>query len=230
MLKIDSSLIENLREIALEAGSAILKHYKTSINVARKDDESPLTQADLDAHNIIESGLNQISNFIPKISEEGTNRDAKEKTVNIALINVDRPVLGVVYAPALEKLYFSDQNFSAFLQDSSGVARKISVRKPSIEGMDIVASKSHSNKETEEFISKLKVRNLVNTGSSLKFCLVAEGKADCYPRLGPTMEWDTAAAHAVLLAAGGRVENMDGSPLSYGKPQFRNPDFIAWGG
>jgi len=157
-----------------------------------------------------------------------------EFTVNIALIRNGLPVLGVVFAPANGKLFAGDvaagQAFrSAQKPDPSQLAERsaIKVRQPPPKGLTAVASRSHSNRETEAYLARSNVVDTVSVGSSLKFCLVAAGEADLYPRLGPTMEWDTAAGHAVLAAAGGKVLTLQGAPLRYGKPEFRNPSFIA---
>jgi len=155
-------------------------------------------------------------------------------TVNIALVRDGVPQLGVVYAPARSQLFAGDVVAGrAFRTEQSPDEKaqaprtEMRVRTPPAEGLTVVASRSHRTPETDEYLAKVKVANLVSVGSSLKFCLVAAGEADLYPRLGPTMEWDTAAGHAVLSAAGGAVVNLDGSPFRYGKPQFRNPSFIA---
>jgi 3'(2'), 5'-bisphosphate nucleotidase len=157
-------------------------------------------------------------------------------TVNIALVRDGVPQLGVVYAPARSQLFAGDavagQAFrTAQSPDDQGQATRtpIRTRQPAAAGLTIVASRSHRSPETDAWLAQVKVAELVSVGSSLKFCLVAAGEADLYPRLGPTMEWDTAAGHAVLSAAGGEVVNLDGSPFRYGKPEFRNPSFIATG-
>lgn len=155
-------------------------------------------------------------------------------TVNIALVREGTPVLGVVYAPAKSRLFAGDvASKHAFRSEQSpdeeDVAERtdIRVRTPPPVGLTVVASRSHLNAETDQYLRRLKISNLVSVGSSLKFCLVAAGEADVYPRLGPTMEWDTAAGHAVLTAAGGTVINLDTTPFRYGKAEFRNPSFIA---
>jgi 3'(2'), 5'-bisphosphate nucleotidase len=157
-------------------------------------------------------------------------------TVNIALVRDGVPQLGVVYAPARSQLFAGDAVARAAFRtdqaadDPKQAARTpIRTRTPPASGLTIVASRSHRSLETDAWLSQVKVAELVSVGSSLKFCLVAAGEADLYPRLGPTMEWDTAAGHAVLAAAGGEVVHVDGSPLRYGKPDFRNPSFIATG-
>jgi 3'(2'), 5'-bisphosphate nucleotidase len=157
-------------------------------------------------------------------------------TVNIALVRDGVPQLGVVYAPARAQLFAGDVAAGqAFRTDQSpedpkqAVRRPVRTREPATAGLTVVASRSHRSPETDAWLAQVKVAELVSVGSSLKFCLVAAGEADLYPRLGPTMEWDTAAGHAVLSAAGGEVVNLDGSPFRYGKPDFRNPSFIATG-
>jgi 3'(2'), 5'-bisphosphate nucleotidase len=157
-------------------------------------------------------------------------------TVNIALIRDGAPVLGVVYAPATARLFAGIVSSQTAFQanqspDSSVRAARIPIRVRSVptEGVTAVASRSHRSAETDSYLERYRVADLVSIGSSLKFCLVAGGEADLYPRLGPTMEWDTAAGHAVLLAAGGTVLAADGAALRYGKPEFRNPSFIAAG-
>ncbi|HVY80959.1 MAG TPA: 3'(2'),5'-bisphosphate nucleotidase CysQ [Steroidobacteraceae bacterium] len=155
-------------------------------------------------------------------------------TVNIALVRERLPVLGVVYAPAKSQLFGGDVGARHAFRSEQPVDRldaaprvDIHVRTPPAVGLTVVASRSHLNAETDQYLRRLKTSKLVSVGSSLKFCLVASGEADVYPRLGPTMEWDTAAGHAVLAAAGGTVINLDSTPFRYGKPEFRNPSFIA---
>jgi len=157
-------------------------------------------------------------------------------TVNIALVRNGVPQLGVVYAPAKSRLFAGDAvKREAFRSDQSpenpelAPRTPVHTRQPAPKGLTVVASRSHRSPETDEWLAQVKVADLVSVGSSLKFCLVAAGEADLYPRLGPTMEWDTAAGHAVLSAAGGEVVNLDGSPFRYGKPGFRNSFFIATG-
>ncbi len=159
-----------------------------------------------------------------------------EFTVNIALVRDGVPQLGVVYAPAKSQLFAGDVVAGRAFRtgqapdDSQQAARTpIRTRVPPASGLTVVASRSHRTPETDSYLAQVNVSKLVSVGSSLKFCLVAAGEADLYPRLGPTMEWDTAAGHAVLSAAGGAVVNLDGSPFRYGKPAFRNPSFIATG-
>jgi 3'(2'), 5'-bisphosphate nucleotidase len=159
-----------------------------------------------------------------------------EFTVNIALIEAGNPVLGIVYAPARHELYWGDVRAGQAghvgsdpdgTMPSKGVA--IGARRAPAEGLTAVASRSHRTPGTDAFLARYPVRKFLSIGSSLKFCLVASGEADIYPRVGTTMEWDTAAGHAVLAAAGGRVTDLEGGPFTYGKPGFRNGSFVAWG-
>jgi 3'(2'), 5'-bisphosphate nucleotidase len=159
-----------------------------------------------------------------------------EFTVNIALIEAGHPVLGIVYAPARHELYWGDVRAGQAghlgsdpdgTMPSRGAA--IGARRAPAEGLTAVASRSHRTPETDDFLAKFSIKEFRSIGSSLKFCLVASGEADIYPRIGTTMEWDTAAGHAVLTAAGGRVTGLAGEPFIYGKPGFRNGNFVAWG-
>lgn len=242
--------IDDLIEVTLKAGEIAMAIYAREHDVAIKQDNSPVTEADLAVDDLLFPALRDHYPDIPVVTEErsatqgvmprqgkfflvdpidGTKEFIKktgEFTINIALVEDGVPVAGIVYAPAIGRLFVGDVSSGAREIDSAGHSRKIAVRGCG-EDMTAVASRSHLTKETEDFISQNKISDCVNAGSSLKFCLVAAGEADIYPRFGPTMEWDTAAGHAVLLAAGGQVLTCDGSPLSYGKPQFRNPYFIA---
>jgi 3'(2'), 5'-bisphosphate nucleotidase len=162
-------------------------------------------------------------------TREFLNRNG-EFTVNIALIENSRPVLGVVHAPARNVTYTGATTSGATRQTGEGAPESITVRPIPAEGLTVIASRRHgSSAEVDRFLAGRPVAHRITCGSSLKFCLIAAGEADLYPRFGPTMEWDTAAGHAVLVAAGGRVTTPDGAELQYGKPEFRNPDFIAWG-
>ena len=245
---------------AIEAGRAECEIYAGAFQVHHKQDASPVTAADHAAEAIILARLAQIAPGIPIVAEEevaagriprvagefflvdpldGTKEFIARRgdfTVNIALIRDGMPVLGVVFAPANEKLYIGDvaaaKAFRAAQKPDPAHAparEAIRVRQPPAQGLTAVASRSHSNAETDAYLARNKIKDRVSVGSSLKFCLVAAGEADVYPRLGPTMEWDTAAGHAVLSAAGGSVTTLDGAPLRYGKPDFRNPSFIASG-
>jgi 3'(2'), 5'-bisphosphate nucleotidase len=246
-------LLPQVVELAHKAGAVILTHYRPGIMVRSKIDASPVTAADEEAENVILAGLAELTPSIPVVSEEafargeissrppprfwlvdpldGTKEFLKrngEFTVNIALIVRDRPELGVVTAPALSLTYAGVGPDSA-REWRDGIERRISVRRaPSTSGLIVVASRSHGDPEAlGRFLNGRAVAQTRQAGSSLKFCLVAAGEADLYPRFGRTMEWDTAAGHAVLNAAGGRVRTLDGDELNYGKPGFENPHFIA---
>lgn len=220
--------------------------------IGLKDDQSPLTLADLSAHQIIARGLHDLIHGVAVVSEEDATSLAYRRgegnfwlidpldgtkeflagngefTINIALIQNGKPLLGVVYAPVLDQLYWGGQGIGAFRQ-CAGVVEAIHVAAPVAKGalFRVVASKSHMNAETTSFIAQLGATELLQAGSSLKFCRVSEGEADLYPRLAPTCEWDTAAAQAVLEGAGGSVVSLDGMPLRYGKADVLNPSFIA---
>lgn len=240
--------------IAREAGDAIMAVYKgPAFEITYKDDRSPLTQADLASHRIIDQDLRNLNPAWPVLSEEseetpyeqrstwqyywlvdpldGTKeflRRNGEFTVNIALMHNNTPILGVVYAPAIDKMYFAAENVGAFRMDGD---QPTSIQTQAVPGKTfrVVASRSHSseNESFEQFTGGTADYELVSMGSSLKFCLVAEGSADVYPRTGPTMEWDTAAAHAIVEQAGGSVTDLDGKPLQYNKPLLRNPGFVV---
>ncbi|MDR9425106.1 MAG: 3'(2'),5'-bisphosphate nucleotidase CysQ [Marinobacter sp.] len=248
-----SSILPDLLKIADEASEKVLHIYQSDFKVNYKEDQSPITAADLASHDIIVRGLRRITRDIPVLSEEGAEIPWEERkhwrrfwlidpidgtkdftqrtgefTVNIALIEDGEPVMGVVAAPALKEVYWGVQGEGAHKRDRTGRSHPIRVAEPR-DSLRVVASKNHLNEETRAFIAKLGPHETVQAGSSLKFCRLAEGHADIYPRMGPTSEWDTAAAHAVLLAAGGKVQTTDGKPLKYGKENVLNPWFIAAG-
>ena len=246
-------LLEALLPVARAAGDAILAIYATDFAVRDKTDASPVTAADERAEALILQALAALTPEIPVVSEEaaaaghipaveerfwlvdpldGTKEFISrngEFTVNIALIEQGVPVLGVVFVPALDRLFAGARGATAFVEDH-GVRRSIACRTPPAEGLTVVASRSHGDAEAlERFLAGRKVARQISAGSSLKLCLVAAGEADVYPRLGRTMEWDIAAGDAVLRAAGGRVCTLDGQALRYGKADFANPHFAAWG-
>ncbi|WP_207461480.1 3'(2'),5'-bisphosphate nucleotidase CysQ [Azospirillum sp. SYSU D00513] len=250
-----ATLLPTVRTIAHEAGQVILRFYNDGTTVSTKADGSPVTQADKAAESVILPALHHMAPGIPIVSEEAFSEGRRpdisggrfwlvdpldgtkefisrngEFTVNIALIEGGRPVLGVVYAPATGDLYAGAGPGTAVHWVEGRHDYPIKVRPSPAVGLTVVASRSHGDPgETETFLAGFNVKERISCGSSLKFCAVAEGKADLYPRFGPTSEWDTAAGHAVLLAAGGRVEQPDGSPLVYGKDDILNPHFIAYG-
>lgn len=237
--------------IAQEAGRLIMQYFAGPFATRRKDDDSPVTDADIAANNLITKALIELTPDIPVIAEEddvpgredhelfwlvdpldGTRsfvRGEPEFTVNIGLIFNRTPLLGVIYGPPQEALYWASVEGKAYRSVKGGKAEVISARKPAAEGLVVTRSKSHPSKATTDYLDRLKIKDIVSGSSSMKFCQVAEGSADIYPRFGRTMEWDSAAGHAILLAAGGRVETTDGKPLMYGKPGLENPGFIAYG-
>jgi len=227
-------MIEHIKKIAHDAGDAIMNIYEKDFAVYDKSDSSPLTEADLAAHNIIVDGLTAISD-LPVLSEESASIDWEtrqnwdqywlvdpldgtkefikkngEFTVNIALIKNGRPVLGVVYAPALSRTYWGELESGAYVEDESGSKAISAAQHSKGETWKVVGSRSHQSPEIKAFLDALGGDvELVAMGSSLKLCLVAAGEAHLYPRLGPTSEWDTGAAHAVALAAGAKVTVLD---------------------
>ena len=246
-------LLPAVCDIARDAGAAIMKVYATDFAAERKADGTPVTEADTAAEAVILPALRSQTPDIPIISEEnmvdgpapdisggrfwlvdpldGTREFLKrndEFTVNIGLIVDLEPVFGVLYAPALDTIYFGAGEGTAMRASGDGDPEPIRCR-VATGPLVVVASRSHRDAATDEFLSRYEVAELVSAGSSLKFCRVAEGRADMYPRIGRTMEWDVAAGHAVLAAAGGTVETLDGEPLAYGKPGFDNPHFVARG-
>ncbi|MFD1913567.1 3'(2'),5'-bisphosphate nucleotidase CysQ [Halodurantibacterium flavum] len=250
-------LVDCFRALALEAGEKIMEIYEApDFDVRAKSDDSPVTAADEAADAIIAEGLAQAFPDILVITEEqasthsqgadrfiivdpldGTKEFVQRRgdfTVNIAYVENGVPQLGVVYAPAKNRLFYTTADGSSVEETgpfgpTAGELRPISVTNPDNTALMVVASKSHRDAATDAYIAKYAVRDMTSAGSSLKFCLVATGEADLYPRLGRTMEWDTAAGHAVLLGAGGKVVRFeDHSPLTYGKPGYDNPFFIAY--
>ena len=247
------ALLPELLSIARRAGKAILEVYGREFSVTKKEDNSPLTQADLASHVIIRDALAALTPDIPLLSEESASIDFEtrsgwqrywlidpldgtrefvnrngEFTVNIALIDNHVPVCGVVHVPVSGVSYTGIDGLGAQCHPPDGPPRAIAVRRPSADPLIVVGSRSHANPKLEQFLAALGDYRLVSMGSSLKFCLLAEGKADFYPRLGPTSEWDTAAAHAVVVAAGGRIVKLDGQPLEYNrKESLLNPEFLV---
>jgi 3'(2'), 5'-bisphosphate nucleotidase len=242
--------IEEIKSIALDAGDAVMKIYKRGFDVKYKDDNSPLTQADLKSNEIICEALQNLYPNIPILSEENKEVPYKERkdweyywcidpidgtkefvkkngefTINIALIHKNEPILGVVYAPVLHDIYYAKKGFGAFKNEI-----RLPVKREDKKYI-IVASKSHMSDETQNFIKNIQAidaKELITIGSSLKLCLVAQGEADIYPRFAPTMEWDTAAAHAIVLESGKHVvEYNNKKELHYNKTNLLNPWFIV---
>ncbi len=254
----DKSILKNWQKIAInaakEAGEEIIKVYNTGdFGIEAKADDSPLTQADKKAHIVIVNHLKKTG--IPILSEEGAEISYEERknwemfwmvdpldgtkefikkngefTVNIALINGSQPIMGVVYVPVKQIMYYALQEEGAYKIEGNDTVVSIKVSKNKDEKVRIVASRSHLNEETQAFINQYKDAELLSMGSSLKLMLVAEGKADLYPRFAPTMEWDTAAAHAVVLEAGGKVtQQPSGEAVIYNKENLLNPWFLVNG-
>jgi 3'(2'), 5'-bisphosphate nucleotidase len=258
-------LADGLLPVVLAAGRAQLRHYTANVMVERKADASPVTIADKESEAIILDGLAKLLPEIGVIAEEeaaagryqsigttfvlvdpldGTKEFISangEFTINIAVVETGTPVFGLIYAPALGRLFVTRSRSAAVeaALDCESTVRQLAdlelkplaARTPPATGMVALVSKSHMNPATEAFLARHRVTGRRAIGSSLKFCLVAAGEGDVYPRVGPTHEWDTAAGHAIVLAAGGRVTALDGTPLRYGKARqsFRNPDYVAWG-
>lgn len=246
-----------MRTAALQAGDAIMQIYAADdFDVRAKSDDSPVTAADEAADAVISAALRTAFPDVALITEEqaashdlqagrflivdpldGTKEFIQRRgdfTVNIAYVVDGAPIRGIVYAPARGRLFYTDatgrsvEETGPFAPDTFGTVTAISVAKPDNAALMVVASKSHRDQATDDYIAKYRVRDMTSAGSSLKFCLVATGEADLYPRLGRTMEWDTAAGHAVLVGAGGQVVRFDThQPLTYGKPGYDNPFFIA---
>jgi 3'(2'), 5'-bisphosphate nucleotidase len=246
-------LVDELSEAARDAGEAILEVVRRGFDVESKHDASPVTEADRAAELVILAALARAAPGVPVIAEEevaagriprhgeifflvdpldGTKefvRGGDDYTVNIGLIERGTPKLGVVYAPASGRLHGGCVGEGAWIDEGSG-RRPIQTRARGAE-ITAVASKSHLNQATIDYLeAAVGTCGYISIGSSLKFCIVAEGRADIYPRASPTSEWDTAAGHAVLLAAGGLVDGPDGSSLRYGKPTFLNRAFVATSG
>lgn len=246
---------EAVCKVVAEAGAAIMAIYAGSHDVEYKADRSPLTAADRAAHAVIVDGLQRVAPNLPILSEEGgeipssvrrkwsrfwlvdpldgTKEFIKrngEFTVNVALIDNGLPVFGVVGVPALSTLYMGGVGIGAWVRHGEADPRAIHVRTAdSSLGLTVVMSRSHPSQELDEFLKNFKVAEALPVGSSLKLCAVAEGRADLYPRLGPTMEWDTSAGQAIVEAAGGRVVTLDGEPLRYNKESLLNPHFVVYG-
>lgn len=251
-------LADVMRELALVAGDAIMDIYgKDDFSVEAKDDDSPVTAADKAADEIISAGLRTAFPDVMLVTEEQSDSHSQsgdtflivdpldgtkefihrrgDFTVNIALVEKGVPTRGVVYAPAKGRMFLTLADGQTVEEDGPfdkgqiGNTRRLNVADSDNDALMVVASKSHRDQATDDYISKYNVKDMTSAGSSLKFCLIATGEADLYPRLGRTMEWDTAAGHAVLNGAGGAVVRFEGlDPLTYGKDDFANPFFIAY--
>ncbi len=249
----ESRLLDELRRIARAAGDEIMAHYAGDVAVRLKTDSSPVTDADEAAERLIVDALRALTPEVPVVAEElfaaGAAPDVADRpfwlvdpldgtqefisgngefTVNSALLEERRPVLGVVLAPVGGVMYFSGAG-GAFVEANGGPARPIRARRAAPDGVVALVSRSHRTPETDRFLAGCTVKEERTGGSSLKFGLVASGEADIYPRIGRTCEWDTAAGHAVVAAAGGSVRTLEGDELRYGKPGFVNPPFVVRG-
>jgi len=247
-----AKMLLEVTALAREAGRTILEVYASSFSVQEKEDRSPLTEADLRSEKLILAGLRRIAPEIPVLSEEsgqvpfatrkGWNRlwvvdplDGTKEfvqrngefTVNIALVDDHRPVLGVVHAPVLERDYYACEGVGAFRSDAQAAGRPIRVAKRGTGPVRVVGSRSHRGTSLDAFLARVGPHAFVEVGSSMKLCLVAEGDADVYPRMGPTSEWDTAAGQCVLEQAGGLVLKLDGQPLAYNREDTLNPNFVG---
>jgi 3'(2'), 5'-bisphosphate nucleotidase len=251
---VDQTLMDTVCAIARAAGRVIMDVYSTDFAVTAKSDASPVTEADQRAEELILKALRrEISQHYPIVAEEevaagrtpvvnaepfwlvdpldGTKQFVTRRgefTVNIALIEGGLPVLGVVHAPAIGATYWGS-SLGAFAETEGGTAQRIGCRPVPEKGLIAVASRSHRNAETDAYLARYDIAETISSGSSIKFCLVACGRADLYPRTGRTMEWDTAAGHAVVRFAGGEVTTLAGDALTYGKPGFENPHFVVRG-
>jgi 3'(2'), 5'-bisphosphate nucleotidase len=253
--ELPAALLSSIAELARRAGDKILEVYGQPQQVTRKSDASPLTIADLRAHKVIMDGLESITPHVPVLSEEASDIPFEvrrtwsrywlvdpldgtkeflsrngEFTVNIALIDQHVPILGVVYLPTRHTVYMGSRTGGAFRQIAEQSAVPIHVCDSPPPTLRVVGSRSHRGPDEDKYLSRLEPYELVGVGSSLKFCLIAEGSADFYPRFGPTSEWDTAAAQAVVNAAGGAVIDIDGTPLRYNtRESLLNPHFLVFG-
>ncbi len=246
-------MIEQLKQIAEGAGGEILRFYDDTI-AEQKADNSPLTLADKASHQFISAALRDLDASIPILSEEAAETDYADRlswerfwlvdpmdgtkefikktgefTVNIALIEGTRAVVGMIYVPAQELFYWADVRGGAHKQHTGRVSMPISCRQANLNQLAIVASRDHAGPAVKELLARFPRAETRSMGSSLKFCLVAEGKADIYLRDVPTMEWDTAAAQCIVEAAGGSVCSLDSNPLSYNKEALRNPPIVTLG-
>lgn len=255
----DKKILQELQSpmvsLAIKAGARILDFYRYGYDVERKSDQTPLTQADIAAHEIIEEGLTELTPDIPVLSEEGVKipfeirqqwqlywlvdpldgtqefiRRNDEFTVNIALIENGKPIMGLIHAPELEQCYFASRGLGAYKKANDKKPRRIYVKSPCRKPVVIAGSHSHPSDEFNRFVANVGEHEMLSVGSALKSCLVAEGAADIYARLGPTSEWDTAAAQCIVEEAGGQLTDTQMQPLRYNtKDSLLNPHFFVFG-
>lgn len=254
-MKETNALLGAVKKLSIQAGEVILTFYQTELDIKLKPDSTPVTAADMAAHDIIVAGLRRMTPEIPVLSEESTAIDfsvrsswdrywlvdpldgtkefvkgSPDFTVNIALIDKHRPILGVIYCPVTKILYFATENAGAFKSDAKNVTTAISVSKLSHKSVRITSSRSEISMNCQHFLKSFKQHEWIRIGSSLKSCLVAEGIADVYPRFGPTSEWDTAAAQCIVEEAGGMLVDTNLQALQYNtKDSLLNPHFIVVG-
>ncbi len=243
-------------EIVINAGRRILEIYESGFQVENKEDNTPLTEADMAAHEIIEKGLLEFTPNLPVLTEESAKISFKERSdwdrywlvdpldgtrefirrsgefsINVALIENHEPVLGIIYAPVLGAYYYACRGQGAYKRSSTGIPRRINVRRwDGGKATVVCSSATHKHKSLQHLFDKLPEYEVVTLGSALKSCLVAEGKADIYARLGPTSEWDTAAAQCIVEEAGGKITTVDMQPLRYNtRKSLLNPHFLVFG-
>jgi 3'(2'), 5'-bisphosphate nucleotidase len=252
-MDISQDMLRELIAASRRAGEAALEVYDTDFDVSYKDDRSPVTEADRRSHGIIKQALAEVAPDTPLLSEEGRDVAYAERrswrefflvdpldgtkefikrngdfTVNIALIRDGAPTMGIIFVPVTGVMYYALRGHGAFSQTGEGEPDSIAVNQgPSAGGLVVASSRSHGSTELDKYLENFKVKERVSRGSSLKFCLVAEGRADLYPRLGPTWEWDTAAGHAIVEEAGGKVLDLGGKPLLYNKEVLKHAGFVA---
>ena len=250
----DPNELQEVIQIVRSASTKILEIYDQNFEVQYKQDESPVTLADKIAEETIIKGLVELFPEIPRIAEESFTHDTKlpaadspfflidpldgtkqfvnregEFTINVALIEQRIPTMGIIHIPVTNTTYWTNGNNNAWRQLGDNEPEIIRCTRADPAALRVIMSKSHTNEETESYLESLAIRERVQAGSSLKFCRIAEGKADLYPRFGSIMEWDIAAGHAILSAAGGSVTEFDGRPILYGHKTFRTPYFLAKG-
>ncbi len=249
---LNKKLIDSVIQVSIDAGNKVTEIYNSDFEIETKLDSSPVTSADLASHKFIKKRLSEITPKIPILSEEESDIPFKirskwsyfwlvdpldgtkefinkngEFTINIALVEDGIPIFGVVHIPVKKETYWGSEGYGSFFIGHKGITKRIKCSN-NIKNMRILVSRSHKNEATEDLLKKLKNYKVIRAGSSLKFCLIASGKADCYPRLGPTSEWDTAAGDAVLRHAGGQIVDLNNIDLQYNsKEGFLNNWFIA---
>ncbi len=248
-MKFDKKLNLELIKITILAGKAILEVYKKPFKKSYKSDKSPITEADISANNVICAGLKKLTPNVPIISEENDTRPQNislfwlvdpldgtkefikkngEFTVNIALVKNKKPIYGIIFKPVTRELYYTENKSSYYtkLSRNYNLTKKIKIKTKKRKVKILALSRSHT-RNNDLILKKFNANKIIQTGSSIKLCLIADGRANIYPRLGTTMEWDIAAGDAILRKAGGKIKTLDGKILKYGKKNFKNSSFIA---